>query len=126
LAAVNRRNYKEVLVRILIFLAYGVFIALLSLRSVIVLPPGQWDKLGHFSAYGLFAVLGFFIVTTRKSYQQLCLGIILFSAVMEVLQHYIPGRVSSFYDLGANTLGVALGGIIATALLESKAHLLRK
>lgn len=112
--------------RILVFLAYGLLIAFLSLRTVIVLPPGQWDKLGHFLAYGLFAVLGFFVVNTRKSYQWLWLGIILYSGLMEVFQYYIPGRVSSIYDLGANSIGVVLGGIIATVLLEPKAHLLRK
>lgn len=112
--------------RILIFMAYGLFIATLSSRSVIVLPPGQWDKLGHFSAYGLFAVLGFFIVKTRKSYQWLCLGIIVFGGLLEVVQYYIPGRVASFYDLGANSIGVVLGAIGATVLLESRAHLFRK
>ena len=107
-------------------MAYGVLIAFLSLRNAIALPPGQWDKLGHFGAYGLFAVVAFFVVKTRKSYQWLCLGIIVYSGLMEVFQYYIPGRVASMYDLGANSIGVILGAILATLLLEPKAHLLRK
>jgi VanZ family protein len=113
-------------VRILVFMAYGLLIIIFSSRPVIALPLGQWDKLGHFLAYGLFAVLAFFIVKTRKSYLWLCLGIIVYSGLLEVLQYYIPGRVMSLYDLGANSIGVALGAISATVLLESRVHLFRK
>jgi VanZ family protein len=33
----------------------------------------------------------------------------LFSAVMETLQFWLPGRYSSVVDVAANTLGAALG-----------------
>ena len=109
--------------RILVFMVYGLLVAFTSLRAVIALPPGQWDKLGHFLVYGAFAVLGFFMVKTLKSYLWLCLGIILYSVLMEFLQSFVPGRVPSFYDIVANTIGVVLGAIVVNYLFGSKGRL---
>jgi len=106
-------------VAIIVFLIYGLLVAFASLRVVIALPPGQWDKLGHFLIYGVFSILGYFLVKTPRAYQWVCVSIILYSGLMEVAQSYVPGRVPSGYDLIANTLGVLLGAVLVTSMARA-------
>jgi VanZ family protein len=42
----------------------------------------------------------------------MCLGIITYSALLELGQSYIPGREMSLYDLLANIGGVILGAMV--------------
>ena len=50
---------------------------------------------------------------------------ILFGGIIEVIQHFVPGRVMSILDIVANTTGVLLG-VILTMLLYKKIHSLLK
>lgn len=68
---------------------------------------------------GVFAVLGalwVFAVSARWWLWGL-LGLLLFGAGLELWQGWImPARTASYVDMGANTLGVFLGGTVAVAL----------
>lgn len=68
---------------------------------------------------GVFAVLGalwVFAVSARWWLRGL-LGLLLFGAGLELWQGWImPARTASYVDMGANTLGVFLGGTVAVAL----------
>ncbi len=94
------------------FCAYAVFVAFVSL-----LPGGSaslegWDKLFHFLTYGVFALLGYSIVTSSMAYLIVCLAIVAFSALVEVGQAFVPGRFMSGYDILANIAGVAVAAFI--------------
>jgi len=79
------------------------------------------DKLSHFFAYAILAILFLFILepynswsSTAKNIFVLTIGV-LFGAVIEQLQfEYIPGRDKELLDLIFNTLGVFVGLFIYT------------
>ena len=100
--------------RVIALIGYAALIAWLSLREAIPLPPGQWDKLGHFLAYGVFAVLGSSVVAGGRGTLLMGAGIVGYSGLLEIAQSFVPGRDMSALDLLANACGVVLGFAIAT------------
>lgn len=102
--------------RQIVVLLYAVCVACASLLPVNSGVVGQWDKLGHLGMYGLFAVLGYWAVPRTRPFLFLCLAIIGFSGLMEILQSFMPGRMMSVYDFIANTVGVVLGALLARVL----------
>ncbi|WP_238751234.1 VanZ family protein [Neolewinella maritima] len=106
----------------LLSLAYAVFL------SVVSLAPGQripkifdWstlfspDKLAHFGAYAIFAVLLSFSIGSPSVLRRTATAVVaatLFGVLMEVLQGVIgTGRDFDPVDMVANLLGAVLGGI---------------
>lgn len=98
-------------VKIAIFVFYGLLVSLASLAPGSSVPMEGWDKLLHFLTYGLFAILGSTIAGPSRTYLYVCIGIIVYSGLIEVGQSFIPGRFMSGYDLVANALGVMIGAI---------------
>lgn len=99
------------------FAAYVIFVTYVSLRPSVGVPLNLWDKAGHVFAYCLFAILAYAVVRARPAYYQLCLLIFAYSALMELCQSFLPGRVMSGYDMVANALGL-LSGAGLVLLLE--------
>ena len=97
-------------------LLVGIIITVLSL-----LPPSSGveihvnDKIGHFLAYGVWMInLG--LLFSKNQYWKIILAILVYSAIMELFQSFIPGREVSSYDILANTLGALIGtGILLLA-----------
>jgi VanZ family protein len=74
-----------------------------------------------------FLVLGFFFCVYRAASAsrfgaalQAILAGFAVSLAIEALQMFLPTRTSSIVDLGANTLGAALGALLALAFLFLK------
>ena len=99
-------------IKIAVFFAYAVFVAFVSLMPGGSASLGDWDKLLHFLTYGVFALLGYSIVTSSMAYLVICLAILAFSGLVEVGQAFVPGRFMSGYDMLANTAGVAVAVFI--------------
>lgn len=103
---------------LLMLMFYAVMIMWLSLTPGSDAEPyfPHDDKLMHFIAYLLFALLCIpFIQVTRTT--MLCAtGIFLFGALMEFGQMFVPMRQTSFLDLLANTLGMMAGMVWARKL----------
>lgn len=97
-----------------VFIFYTVFVTFASLRPMNSASIGHWDKLGHLLLYGFFAILGYRVFRQPRAYLSVCIAIVFYSGLMEVLQSFMPSRMMSGYDLLANGLGVLLGAIIAT------------
>lgn len=100
-------------------LVYAVFIACVSLMPVGGGGVGQWDKAAHLAMYGLFALLGYWAVRQPRPFFFLCIGIVAYGGLMEILQSLTPGRMMSAYDCLANMLGVALGAWLGRSLLPA-------
>ena len=101
-------------------------IAYLSLTPSDTIVVGN-DKISHFIAY---AVLTFNIgLLVFPSKRRLLIGMLIavaFGILIECIQHYIPGRFRSIEDVYANTMGVALGGLLTLASGRQLLSLLRK
>ena len=84
-------------------------IAWLSLTPTETITIGN-DKISHFIAYGILMIhVGLLTFPKTKSF---LLGIVLalsYGALIEVGQHFVPGRYMSGYDMLANAGGVFFG-----------------
>jgi VanZ family protein len=95
-----------------------VFIVYAGIVAVASLYPGgdegieHLDKVVHLLVYYIFAVFGYRMLANKQYYLYLCLGIIIYSGLIELGQSYIPGREMSVFDLLANIVGVVLGAVV--------------
>ncbi len=89
-------------------------------------PPAQlhthWDKLNHllaFAALAWCAALGWPARPGAPVLPQIArwvLGLMVFGLFIEAVQSQLPARSAELADLGADALGVALGGLLAGLL----------
>lgn len=98
-----------------IFAAYIALITAMSLRPANTMAIEPWDKLFHLLIYAIMALLAWRCVGSNRAYLWLCGLILVFSAVMEWGQSFMPGRVMSAWDLLANTIGVVAGMLLVKA-----------
>ena len=99
-------------------LVYTLLLNWQLLTPVTIVQAGGWDKLFHFS--GFFVLAGML----AQGWQQLsCVqwftSLLLYAALTEVLQHFIPGRSFSIMDWLANGLGIATGLLLSYLLSKS-------
>ena len=92
-----------------LLLIYALLLGYLSLRAFTDIDIQTNDKVMHFVAYGLFAVLGCLSTNSRKVALVLLMSIVSYGAVLELLQGQLAYRDASFADFIANTLGVIVG-----------------
>ena len=105
-------DVRRGLVNSLVLVFYAVLVAFSSLRPMSGATIEPWDKVLHFVVYAVFAVLGYQVIKEGRRYFYVCLGIIVYGALIEVAQSYMPGRVMSGYDFLANTVGVVFGALV--------------
>ena len=99
--------------KIIVLIAYAFFIGFMSLRQIEGPSIEHVDKVFHFGAYGLFAILGFIASKDTKTFFFVCLAIILYGGLLEWAQFYVVERDMSVFDFAANTVGVLVGALIA-------------
>ena len=99
-------------------LAWGMALAVLvgslwpSMPSV---AGGVSDKLLHFLAYVVLALV-FAAAFSRRHWLAIALGLAAFGALIELLQHWLPGRrEAEWLDMAANLGGIVVG--LAAALV---------
>ena len=97
---------------LLMFVAYGIAVAFYSLTPVDARFVSIWDKLLHFGCYGVFTLIAWWSATRDKTFYLLCAVVIAYSALMEVGQSFVPGRMMSGLDIVANALGVAAVAVL--------------
>jgi VanZ family protein len=93
--------------------------------AVLALVPGQWQwrtglppQLEHFVAYfGLGLVLGVAWPPTRRVILSIGLLLIAFAGVLEILQHWAPGRDARLID-ALISVGGAITGLAIAAWLR--------
>jgi len=103
----------------LLLLAVGV-------ASLYPLPPGTLkgglDKVAHLVTYlVLFLSLDYALASGRRLAGKLVL-LFAFSWLIEILQHYMPPRQYSIYDLLANLIGLLLGLLPAVVIKRIRIH----
>jgi VanZ family protein len=106
-------------VNIFLFVLYAAFIAVVSLRPADGAALGSWDKLLHLLAYSVFALLAYRVASEPRKYSAICLGILVYSGLIEIAQSFMPGRMMSVYDMVANALGIVLGAVVASRVFST-------
>jgi VanZ family protein len=105
------------------FVLYGLLVVWASLKpSGGPQPIEHFDKVMHFTFYGLFTIIAAGCTTQRKTFIWMSLFIVFYGALMEVFQSFVPSRFMSLADILANTLGVV---IVALVLLKRKASTIK-
>ncbi len=109
--SLEAQRYWRVLVLLLI--------AAISFLALSPHPPTGlstgWDKSNHALAFGSLGFCGFWCVATqRERWVELPLALLVFGGVIELLQLHVPGRSGEWPDLLADSVGIALGLLIAT------------
>lgn len=96
---------------------YSFFLNWQLLTPVTIIQAGGWDKLYHFSAFFVLSnmlALGW----QRLNPMQLFSGLLIYAALTEILQHFIPGRSFSVMDWVADGMGVVAGILLCQILLR--------
>ncbi|MGI9293965.1 MAG: VanZ family protein [Pseudomonadales bacterium] len=78
------------------------------------------DKLMHFSMHAANAVVAALAFPVARSYIFALLLLFLLGPLIEVLQHFSPGRYPSVVDQLANTAGLLAGALFSRFLLLRK------
>jgi VanZ family protein len=96
-----------------------LLIAYLSVTPTDTITIGN-DKISHFIAYAILTLNAAMIVypNKRKTFFWAIITLA-YGGILEVIQHYVPGRFMSLYDLFADGLGVVIGVILAFILGKS-------
>jgi VanZ family protein len=81
------------------------------------LPLSPGDKLQHFTAFTCLTgccLLGF--QAGWRGAALSALGMLAFGGFIEIVQSFIPGRSAEWLDLGADSVGIAIGLVAVGAL----------
>jgi VanZ family protein len=106
----------------IILVLWGVLIvcvivgSLLPAKSPAIVALGTLhisDKILHFCAYLLVALLPAFGFRNPRQATRAALSMLILGFILEALQHFSPGRAVEFGDLVANTAGVTCGILLA-------------
>jgi VanZ family protein len=104
----------------IVFVLYALLILWASLKTGGgPNPVAHFDKIMHFTFYGLFTVIAAGCTTQKKTFIQLSIFIACYGALMEVFQSFVPSRFMSVADMVANTSGVIIAMLIT---LKKRIH----
>lgn len=105
----------------MIYIKISAAIVVLTITILSLLPPSSGveihvnDKVGHFLAYAVL-IINLGLLVRQSNYWKIFVVVIAYSAMMEFVQGFIPGREVSFYDMLANTIGALIGiGVLIIA-----------
>jgi VanZ family protein len=107
----------NIVIKLLAFAAYTLLLTSVSLAPASGGSLPLWDKSMHATAYAVYVLLGSQLVRTPRQFYLMSLGIFAYGGLIEIGQHFIPGRDMSALDLLANGLGLALGMLLAILAL---------
>ena len=100
-------------------LELSLFILAATLICVGCLLPARWlppirnDKWLHFAAYAGLSLLIRPLARTTEELTLYFLGLLIAGLVIEILQHWVPGRQFCWRDLAANAAGIAVVAMIS-------------
>jgi len=98
------------------FFLYALLVLWASLRTGGGPQPIEhFDKVMHFTFYGLFTVIAAGCTKQKKTFIQLSIFIACYGALMEFFQSFVPSRFMSLADIVANTSGVV---VVAFAMIK--------
>lgn len=88
-----------------VFVAYFMMLSWQLLTPVTIVSAGNWDKLIHFSGFFILGCLAILAGRNISAFKLISV-LMIYAALTEILQHFIPGRSFSLLDWVADGLGV--------------------
>ena len=92
--------------RVLLFITLIIvtFLATTSLEFTVV--PSTYDKFNHFAAFLVLALLLDFSFPNSRFNTVKIFSLIAYGFSLEIIQHFLPHRTFSLFDIGADSLGL--------------------
>jgi len=88
------------------FAALSLLPAIKMVRGVVPAP------VGHFVAYTVAGAIAMAVNGTRRGGVQIIAGFWVYAAILEYLQHFLPGRYPSIVAFIGSALGALCGGLV--------------
>ena len=76
-----------------------------------------WDKLNHACAFAALAAAACFSLRFERARPAALLALLVYGGLIEIAQTNVPGRNGEWADLLADAVGIAIGALLAAALL---------
>jgi len=100
---------------------------LLALVSYLALTPIShpvstlcWDKINHLAAYLCLGLLSDMAISAGSRLVLKLFALLSYSVMIETIQHFIPGRHFSVFDITANALGLLAAGLLIYVIKKIK------
>jgi len=98
-------------------LLFAVLVAAVAYLALTPTPPPTfdtgWDKLNHTLAFMALTVAGCNAFPgSNVRMAVVALALVGFGGLIEVLQYFVPGRSSEWFDLCADCVGIVLGTVL--------------
>ncbi len=77
------------------------------------------DKLNHIFAFFVLALLASFSFPEKKFFSSIFLPLMCYGMAIEIIQHFLPYRMFSLFDVAADALGIVLYWISLPLLQKS-------
>ncbi|DAB31067.1 MAG TPA: teicoplanin resistance protein VanZ [Sulfurimonas sp. UBA12504] len=87
-------------------LAVILYLATTTMQIKVV--ENIWDKANHFAAFFVLYIL-IHLAYKEVSLQSKVLILVIFGALIEIVQYFTPGRFFSLLDIFADSVGIAIG-----------------
>ena len=101
-----------------LMIAVELYFSLRTFEDVTAI--AQYDKLLHFSMHAANAVVAALAFPAVRAYVIVLLLLFLLGPLIELLQHFTPGRDASILDQLANTAGLLTAAWLSRRLLAGK------
>ena len=113
-------NYLVSIAKIFFWITFIVF-GFLCLIPTSYLPSGLfnwWDKTQH--VFGFFCLSGLGILAYQKAVVKVAIGLLLYGALIEVLQWLTGWRSGEFADWAADGIGILIGCPLVNRLIQKR------
>ncbi|MCO6357886.1 VanZ family protein [Roseivirga pacifica] len=110
-------------------LLWAITLAILLLLPQKSFPESEllsYDKLAHIGVFAILEIILLLAFFKGKGQNTIKLKIlmltinIVYGSVLELLQHFSPGRLTDCYDFFANSVGALVGVIFFSIFIENK------
>lgn len=77
------------------------------------------DKVLHVLAFFILSVWGCFAWLKKPQRMQVVGFLVVFGALIEIAQHFVPGRFASFFDFVGDVFGIGVGYVFIVWLVPT-------
>jgi VanZ family protein len=115
---IARLSHHSTTLKLLLLLSVAVVGWLTLTPKPVELPGAGSDKLAHFGAFFVLALLADLAWPAQRIGWRAIVLLVLYGGAIEIAQHYVPNRSMSAADLVADASGVLTHALLLSPLLQ--------